>query len=97
MQMVLSNGVLMVNLQGTILEGMPVMHCASHLYDALTPESLRERVDWAKLVLAKYDYDAIAVRGVSGLVYGTALAYALGKNLVVVRKPGECTGDYGYR
>ncbi len=34
-------------------------------------------------------FDAIAVRGASGMTVGSVVAWTMGKRLVVVRKPGE--------
>ena len=43
------------------------------------------------LLLEAEDFKVIAVRGVSGLLFGSILAYRMNKGLVVVRKPGEST------
>jgi len=39
-------------------------------------------------------FDAIAARGASGLLIAAPVATALGKDLIIVRKPGEGKGDY---
>jgi len=50
--------------------------------------------------LRKYDFDTIAVCGVSGLLLGPILAYEMGKRLVVVRKKDDsshsCSMIEGY-
>lgn len=41
------------------------------------------------------DFDTIAVRGLSGLVFGQTLAYAVDKNLLIIRKKDESShSDY---
>jgi adenine/guanine phosphoribosyltransferase-like PRPP-binding protein len=57
-----------------------------YLRDLIDPKHLAAIVQVAARCLAKYEYDAIAVRGVSGLLLGPALAIATGKSLIVVRK-----------
>ena len=37
------------------------------------------------------DFDTIAVQGVSGLLVGAPLAMVLGKDLLIIRKPGDKT------
>lgn len=62
---------------------------AVYLHELIQIPYLRLTIQWAKLALAKYSFDAIAVRGVSGLLIGPALALELDKTLIVVRKPGD--------
>lgn len=76
--------------------------CAAHLNTLLEPVKLAKRIRQCKAALKKYDYDAIAVRGVSGLLLGPTLAMKCRKSLIVVRKPDEdchssnvCEGDRG--
>lgn len=59
---------------------------ACYLSDLIRPDRLRHKVMQAKAALKKYDYDSIAVRGVSGLLIGPMLASACKKTLIVVRK-----------
>ncbi len=66
------------------------LDCAPHLQVLINPAKLAKRVRQCRAALKKYDYDTIAVRGVSGLLIGPALAIACRKQLIVVRK-GEQT------
>lgn len=59
--------------------------CA-HLASALQPKLLREAVAKAKADLENVTFDSIAVTGLSGTIFGTALSYETGVPLVVVRK-----------
>ena len=61
-----------------------------YLSTLMPPDKRKEALRRSLLVLEKYDYDTIAVRGVSGLLAGTLIADATGKHLIVVRK-GEAT------
>jgi orotate phosphoribosyltransferase len=63
---------------------------------------LRTKILQCKAVLSKYEYDAIAVRGISGLMLGPTLSVLCDKSLIVVRKHDEdrhstnvCEGDRG--
>lgn len=60
-------------------------------YDRYSPPDLKETVERAVATLAPHaaSFDCIAVRGVSGMIVGAPVALALGKPLVVVRKPHE--------
>lgn len=69
-----------------------IYHACAHLWDALNPVELENRAAVAAKVLKRFQYDAIAVRGASGLLYGAAVALATKKPLVVVRKPCERKG-----
>ena len=40
------------------------------------------------------EFDCIAVRGVSGLGFGAALAFHMSKDLIIVRKGERCHSDY---
>lgn len=55
----------------------------------LDPEKLKRLVECSEERLRGVGFDAIAVCGISGLLVGAPLAIAMGKSLVVVRKPGE--------
>lgn len=73
------------------------------------PRIWRRSVEMSVLALRPISdtFDTIAVRGVSGLLIGGAVASELGKTLIVVRKPYEirgnshsyqlCEGDRGAR
>lgn len=64
---------------------------AGYLRTVLTPDTLRQSVMGVVRALraVKGEFDAIAVRGVSGSTVGAAAAFVLGKPLVVVRKPEQ--------
>lgn len=51
-----------------------------------TVEGMRTRLD---------EFDSIVVRGISGLAVGAPVALALGKPLVVVRKPNHMESSHG--
>lgn len=78
-----------------------------YLRKVFNPEELKSAVSRATDRLACLDYDAIAVRGNSGTLFGGALSYETGKHLILVRKPGDSShsmypvegliaGDKGY-
>lgn len=48
-----------------------------------------ELIARARIILARVDFDTIAVTGVSGTIAGTVLAQAFGKHLFVVRKADD--------
>lgn len=58
----------------------------SYLNDFLRGTDIHKAVRTAENRLAEVEFDAIAVRGTSGLLIGAPLAVRLGKNLLVVRK-----------
>lgn len=59
-------------------------------YDDYSPENLAKSVALTQAALGgvKDLFDSIVVRGVSGLIVGSPVALALGKPVVIVRKPG---------
>lgn len=62
---------------------------SDYLQEVLTPASLKKLVKAAVPLLKKYDFDAIAFRGISGALVAPILAFQLNKTLLVVRKPKE--------
>jgi hypothetical protein len=66
----------------------------SHLAADLDPDSLRKRVELAGRALAKYEFDSIAFRGVSGTILGAPIALLMNKEMVLVRKDGDDTHSY---
>ncbi len=58
--------------------------------DYLAPSILSDKrkiaVDTAQRMLSGIRFDCIAVRGTSGLGFGSALAYVMEKNIAVIRK-----------
>lgn len=48
-----------------------------------------EKLNQALKMLEGYEFDAFVVRGISGIAFGSILAYIMGKRLVIVRKPDE--------
>lgn len=78
------------------------LECAAHLTAFLQPSKLGKRIRQCAAALEKYEFDTIAVRGVSGLLLGPGVAMVMGKSLIVVRKheedrhsPHICEGDRG--
>lgn len=59
---------------------------SSYLY-SIRQEKIEESVEWLLQESKQFQFDAVAVRGTSGIVAGAILAYELGKVLCVVRKP----------
>jgi len=62
-----------------------------HLRKALDPCWLREKIESAVKVLQNKEFDSIAISGLSGLTFGSILAFQLNKPLIVVRKPHDTT------
>jgi adenine/guanine phosphoribosyltransferase-like PRPP-binding protein len=86
-------------------KSMHQIRCASHLTMMLTPDRAKFTVRQViKMIKDRgLEFDAIACRGVSGLLIAPIVAMRLGKSLIVVRK-GEDThsmytveGDHGAR
>ena len=81
------------------------IRCASHLVPMLTPDRAKYTVKQVvKMIKARgLKFDAIACRGVSGLLIAPIVAMRLNKSLIVVRKveythsPYVVEGDYGAR
>jgi hypothetical protein len=72
------------------------MRLTGHTYlsTALEPQKRREAVAVAeKLKEHAHRFEAIAVRGMSGALFGGLLAYILDKNIIVVRKKGDVNGQ----
>jgi adenine/guanine phosphoribosyltransferase-like PRPP-binding protein len=67
---------------------------ADHLRQALNPELRQKIVEVAVNELQHETFDAIVCTGVSGLLVAPAVAEALGKYLIVVRKEGEQCHSY---
>lgn len=80
------------------------IQCAGHLYASLSPDTRRETVKQVIRCLSPLDFDAIAIRGLSGLLIAPIVAMEMNKTLLVVRKPDEkchsskrIEGDYNTR
>lgn len=67
----------------------PHIVCADYLGSLLDPEHLARMAKVARENLSSYDFDTIAFRGMSGALSAPVVATALGKSLVLVRKPGD--------
>jgi orotate phosphoribosyltransferase len=67
------------------------MISSPYLKEPLSGQQLSGLVERAVKLLEKNNaqFDSIAVRGVSGLLFGPALAARMGKNIIVVRKDAE--------
>lgn len=59
----------------------------SYLHNVLSASDLAACVETAKKRLTGLDFDHIAVTGNSGTLFGGALAVAMQKDLILVRKP----------
>ena len=68
---------------------MPEWNHSTYLWRLIPTDKLKNTARLAKRALAKYNYDALACRGVSGLLIAPLLACRLNKSLLVVRKPSE--------
>lgn len=72
---------------------MSLSHRACPWYrEVITHPDLKRSVQNAVEALRGVDFDAIVFTGVSGALFGPVLAYQLGKEIVVVRKPGHNRG-----
>lgn len=67
---------------------MPVI-VSSHLNAFLNPSTLRQKLVLAQQVLEDYEFDTFAFMGMSGAFVGPALAVAMDKQMILVRKPGD--------
>lgn len=85
---------------------LPHYRGANYLRRLLEPKLLKESVAECIRVLKPYvnDFDTIAFTGMSGALIGPPLALALGKDLIMVRKPSSSShssylveGDYAAR
>jgi adenine/guanine phosphoribosyltransferase-like PRPP-binding protein len=67
----------------------PREYCSWYLLPAFV--DLKKNLSKARRLLkaAALDFDAVACRGVSGIVFASPLALSLGKPLIVVRKSGD--------
>lgn len=63
------------------------MPTSGYISKGFDPRHVRRILKESKILLKNVKYDAIAVRGVSGMLFGPLLAYLLKKELIVVRKP----------
>lgn len=58
------------------------------------PKEQQERMDKAFGILSKVEFDAIAMRGASGMLFGAPLAFLMNKGMILVRKPEELNHSY---
>lgn len=58
-------------------------------YLTLQGKQIKKEIANAKSILADLNFDTIAVRGSSGLLFGAPLAMEMEKNLLLVRKEKE--------
>lgn len=65
----------------------------AHMRPVLTPDSLREKIRLAQAALQGYDFDTIAFRGMSGAFLGPAIATAMNKQMILVRKPNDTSAS----
>jgi adenine/guanine phosphoribosyltransferase-like PRPP-binding protein len=78
----------------------PSIKCASHLIRPLDPTTRRDTIEKIIEVLKRYDFDAIAFRGLSGALVAPTVAMLMDKTLLAVRKGERChsshtvEGDY---
>jgi len=78
--------------------------CASYLEDVVDPDRLQGTIDYIISNLHGYNYDAIAFRGLSGMLVAPIVALKLHKTILAVRKSDEdnhsgrmVEGDYNAR
>lgn len=53
------------------------------------PDAFKESIDSMAELVAKYDFNKIICADARGFLFGAALSYKLGINLVLARKPGK--------
>lgn len=58
-----------------------------HIYGSFDKEKRRKIAKRVVKELKNVEFDALAVRGVSGLIMAPIIAYLLNKHVIVVRKP----------
>src|SRR4051812_10409313 len=79
------------------------IRCSGHLYNGFVPERFFETLHDIINVLSRYDFDAIAFRGLSGALFAPTVAMKMGKTLIAVRKKSTIhssrivEGDYNAR
>lgn len=67
---------------------------AAYFGCAFHPAHMKHLIETATRLLTDQRFDAIAFRGMSGAVVAPVLAYALGKSIIMVRKPKIHSGEY---
>lgn len=74
----------------------PLYDHVSYLRNLLRPDKIQRTIRNATIVLARYDFqfDAFAVRGISGTLLGAHLSLAMSKYLNVVRKSDMDSHSY---
>lgn len=70
---------------------------AKYLKAAIDPSHRPATIAWLLGRLRKVDFDAIAVTGISGVTIGSMVAYAMNKELIVVRTPYDNETHSPYR
>lgn len=68
---------------------MPNILSSAHMRQLVNTPKLKERITLAKKVLKDVKFDTIAFRGMSGSFLGPALAMALKKDMILVRKDND--------
>jgi hypothetical protein len=78
-------------LRGEVMSETTTRISGAHLYKVFQAGNLGKIVNYTIEALQphKDNFDTIAVRGVSGILVGSAVAIALNKHLIVVRKEGD--------
>jgi hypothetical protein len=69
---------------------MRLIH-SGYLHKILDADCLKREVSAAIEILRSVNFDAIAVIGSSGTIFGGALSYATGKPLILVRKENDAS------
>jgi adenine/guanine phosphoribosyltransferase-like PRPP-binding protein len=80
----------------------PKINCASYLTTMMDPATRDAKVRQTIEFLQRHEFDALAVRGLSGLIIAPIVADRMNKTLLIVRKPKDTNhsyrkveGDYG--
>ena len=68
----------------------PVYVNACHLDHLIDPRALAKTISHTVAILTKYEFDAIAFRGLSGALIAPVVAMQMGKSLIAVRKGESC-------
>lgn len=71
-------------------------YVASHLDNVLIMDRFKKRLKHAVKKLKDVDFDTVAVSGHSGVIFGSALAIAMDKKLVIVRKKSDKENSHSW-
>lgn len=73
------------------------MAVTDYIWEGFDEKAKKLIIRHAVNCLRHHQFDAIAVRGVSGMLIGPIVAYLLRKQLIIVRKPKEEESTHAYQ